>query len=125
GHRAGASPAPTTATKVVATSRDWIIPEPQAVNMNPTLGEVMGTFKSLVFMVYLDWITTHGLDRWAKFWQRNYFEHIIRNERELNAIRQYIIDNPDRWAWDTHNPSAVGPDPRAVELWRMLQGNQG
>jgi len=123
--RAGASPAPTMAANVVASLRDWIIPETQAVNMNPTLGQVMGTFKSLVFTVYLNWIKTHGLDRWAKFWQRNYFEHIIRNERELNAIRQYIIDNPDRWAWDTHNPSAVGPDPRAVELWRMLQENQG
>jgi putative transposase len=30
-------------------------------------------------------------------WQRNYFERVIRNEKELNNIRQYIIDNPKNW----------------------------
>ncbi len=30
-------------------------------------------------------------------WQRDYFERVIRNERELDAIRAYIIDNPRRW----------------------------
>jgi putative transposase len=30
-------------------------------------------------------------------WQRNYYEHIIRDENELNRIRQYIIDNPENW----------------------------
>ena len=33
-------------------------------------------------------------------WQRNYYEHIIRNEVELNRIRQYIIDNPKKWKTD-------------------------
>ena len=33
-------------------------------------------------------------------WQRNYYEHIIRNEIELNRIRQYIIDNPKKWKTD-------------------------
>ena len=37
-------------------------------------------------------------------WQRNYHERVIRNERELNAIRQYIQDNPARWAEDAENP---------------------
>jgi putative transposase len=31
-------------------------------------------------------------------WQRNYYEHIIRNEADLNRIRQYIANNPARWA---------------------------
>ncbi len=30
-------------------------------------------------------------------WQRNYYEHIIRNENELKRIRQYIINNPVNW----------------------------
>ncbi len=30
-------------------------------------------------------------------WQRDYFEHIIRNENELNRIRAYIINNPFKW----------------------------
>ena len=37
-------------------------------------------------------------------WQRNYYEHIIRNDRELQAIRQYILDNPAKWALDRENP---------------------
>ncbi len=37
-------------------------------------------------------------------WQRNYYEHIIRNERSLNRIRQYIAENPMRWAFDRENP---------------------
>lgn len=33
-------------------------------------------------------------------WQRNYWEHIIRNDDELNRIRQYIMDNPRNWEMD-------------------------
>jgi REP element-mobilizing transposase RayT len=33
-------------------------------------------------------------------WQRNYYEHIIRDEKELNDIRQYIINNPMNWVND-------------------------
>ncbi len=37
-------------------------------------------------------------------WQRNYYEHIIRNEDELNRIRKYIITNPLKWDEDENNP---------------------
>ncbi|PIP17282.1 MAG: transposase [Candidatus Portnoybacteria bacterium CG23_combo_of_CG06-09_8_20_14_all_37_13] len=37
-------------------------------------------------------------------WQRNYYERIIRNNKELNRIRQYIISNPDNWETDRNNP---------------------
>jgi len=40
-------------------------------------------------------------------WQRNYYEHIIRNEQSLESIRQYIVGNPARWAFDRENPCAV------------------
>ncbi len=43
----------------------------------------------------------------TKLWQRNYYEHIIRNDDELNRIRQYIIDNPINWDTDRNNPDAV------------------
>ena len=36
-------------------------------------------------------------------WQRNYYEHVIRNEESLNSIRQYIAENPQRWALDEEN----------------------
>jgi putative transposase len=34
-------------------------------------------------------------------WQRNYYEHIIRNEESLNQIRAYIATNPARWSQDS------------------------
>ena len=83
--------------------RPYEIPKPQKINTAPALGDIVGAFKSLVFKVYLDWIEIHDPSRQAKFWQRNYYEHIVRNERELNAIRQYIIDNPINWKMDRDN----------------------
>ncbi|HRS90694.1 MAG TPA: hypothetical protein P5028_01435 [Candidatus Marinimicrobia bacterium] len=48
-----------------------------------------------------------GVTKWFRqntdiyvVWQRNYYEHIIRNDGELNRIRQYIIDNPKKWKTD-------------------------
>jgi putative transposase len=40
-------------------------------------------------------------------WQRNYYEHIIRNERALNAIREYIINNPANWTTAQLHPDAL------------------
>jgi REP element-mobilizing transposase RayT len=37
-------------------------------------------------------------------WQRNYFDRVIRNEKELHAIREYIINNPLQWSMDENNP---------------------
>ena len=39
---------------------------------------------------------THGI----AVWQRNYYEHIIRNQNELDAVREYIVDNPRQWSED-------------------------
>ena len=36
-------------------------------------------------------------------WQRNYYEHIVRNDRELNNIRWYIRNNPLNWQLDRDN----------------------
>ena len=40
----------------------------------------------------------------APVWQRNYYEHVIRNEDALDRIRQYIRDNPSKWQDDPDNP---------------------
>jgi putative transposase len=37
-------------------------------------------------------------------WQRNYYEHIIRNEKELAQLRKYILENPLVWEKDAENP---------------------
>ena len=95
----------------------YVIPQPQKINPAPALGDVVGAFKSLVFKVYLDWIEVNDPLRRAKFWQGNYYEHIIRNDRELNAIRQYIIDNPINWKTYRDNLDNLRklPPPEKVE----------
>ncbi|MDA8216790.1 MAG: hypothetical protein M0Z94_04150 [Dehalococcoidales bacterium] len=40
-----------------------------------------------------------------RVWQRNYYEHVVRNDEELNRIREYIMTNPPRWALDRENPA--------------------
>lgn len=69
------------------------------------LGDVVGAFKSLTTNGYIDGVKTHG---WTEFrdrlWQRNYYEHIIRDEPALNRIRRYIDENPARWEFDEENP---------------------
>ncbi len=69
-----------------------------------------------------------GVTKWFRqntdiynVWQRNYYEHIIRNERALNNIRRYIRDNPLRWFLDRYNPDAVGEDPLARDIWLLLR----
>ncbi len=58
----------------------------------PTLGDIIGSFKSLC--IYK--CRNNGLNA-GKLWQRNYYEHIVRNEAELNKTREYIINNPLNW----------------------------
>lgn len=38
-------------------------------------------------------------------WQRNYYEHIIRNDDDLSRIREYIENNPLKWELDEYNPA--------------------
>lgn len=40
-------------------------------------------------------------------WQRNYYEHIVRNEDKLNLIREYITNNPLQWQFDRENPERI------------------
>jgi REP element-mobilizing transposase RayT len=41
-------------------------------------------------------------------WQRNYYEHIIRNEIDLEEIREYIQNNPLKWLEDENHPANIG-----------------
>mgnify|MGYP006293577631 CR=1 FL=1 len=47
-----------------------------------------------------------------RFWQRNYYEHIIRNDKSLNRIRDYIINNPAQWEEDMNHPENIKPNRR-------------
>jgi len=46
-------------------------------------------------------------NRGAPVWQRNYYEHIIRNENEYKQIAEYIVDNPRKWQEDSLNPNSI------------------
>jgi putative transposase len=41
-------------------------------------------------------------------WQRNYYEHIVRDSADLNRIEEYIQNNPARWDMDEENPKLIG-----------------
>ncbi|MGD9488190.1 MAG: transposase [Calditrichaceae bacterium] len=61
-----------------------------------SLGAIMQNFQSITSRKINKIRKTPG----ARLWQRNYYEHIIRDENELNRIRQYIIENPLKWQDD-------------------------
>ncbi|MFA5367512.1 MAG: transposase [Dehalococcoidia bacterium] len=43
----------------------------------------------------------------TSIWQRNYYEHVIRNDKDLDDIRQYILDNPVCWSDDENHPGKM------------------
>jgi putative transposase len=69
-----------------------------------SLGDMVHRFKTMTTKRYADGVKQNG---WAPFpgrlWQRNYWEHIVRNEMELNRIREYIHTNPTQWESDRLN----------------------
>jgi len=76
----------------------------------PTLGEMIGAFKSITTDEYIRGVREQGWARFSEtFWQRNFYEHIVRNEAELEKIRDYIRRNPLMWAVDRYNPDRVVP----------------
>jgi putative transposase len=69
----------------------------------------MDRFKSMTTVEYIRGVKTFGWTPFnGKLWQRGYYDHIVRNEKDLDRIRQYIINNPLQWADDTENPDFTG-----------------
>jgi REP element-mobilizing transposase RayT len=64
------------------------------------LPKVVGKFKMLTAKAINQMRGNNG-----KFWQRNYYETVIRSEEDLHRIREYIINNPMQWDRDENNPS--------------------
>jgi putative transposase len=66
-----------------------------------SLPDVVHRFKTVTTKRYADGVKRNGWSMFpGKLWQRNYWEHIVRNEPELNRIREYIHNNPARWELD-------------------------
>jgi len=84
------------------------MPRPLPANASPPHGTVPGSLGAIV----QSWksLTSRRINhlrgsRGATLWQEGYYERIIRDENELNAIREYIAQNPVQWEMDSENPS--------------------
>jgi len=67
-----------------------------------SIPNIIQTFKSITTHKYINGVHDHNWKTFdKKLWQRNYYEHIIRNEESLNTIQNYIINNPHNWENDT------------------------
>ena len=77
----------------------------------PTLGQIIGKFKSKCSTEYLKYIYENNINDIAQIWQRNYYEHIIRSKESLEEIRKYIVNNPFTWESDEENKDANNKIP--------------
>ena len=82
----------------------------------PTIGKIMRSFKSKSAMEYLKHIQNNDFNLSRKIWQRNYYEHIIRDDNELEKIREYIVNNPYKWDEDKDNPENIKFDNHQIDL---------
>lgn len=66
----------------------------------------------------------NGLEksRGGAIWQRNYYEHVIRNEKELNTIARYIYYNPFNWQLDRDNANNIRniPLPETIDDYLLV-----
>ena len=89
---------------VGATRRVARTPRPAGPGAG-TLGAIIGQFKSLAMKRINSVRGTPGLP----VWQRNYYEHMIRTEDDLDHVREYIVNNPVKWPDDEYNPARIPP----------------
>ena len=76
------------------------------------LGRIIGAFKTVSSKEINNLRNSSG----TRFWQRDFYEHIIRNDRSLQAIRDYIRNNPANWNKDKLHPNA--PNNQFNQGWQ-------
>lgn len=75
-----------------------IAPTGAGFTRNKTVGNIIGAFKSIVTVEYIRGVKSLGWPAFRKrLLQRNYYEHIIRDEGDYKRIADYIVDNPAKW----------------------------
>ncbi|MBU1936163.1 transposase [bacterium] len=65
-----------------------------------TLGRIVAAFKTITTRDINCLRNTPG----KRFWQKDFYEHVIRDERDMARIREYIANNPLQWSLDKENP---------------------
>ncbi len=79
---------------------------PTETTNKKTLGDMVGAFQSITTVNYIRGVKNNNWQTFdGKLWQRNYWEHIIRNQRSLQQISEYIINNPANWTDDKFHTS--------------------
>jgi putative transposase len=86
-----------------------------AATIRHALPEVVRAFKTFSSRRINTWRQTPG----TPVWQRNYYEHVIRSERDLEKIQEYVATNHLKWALDRENPHKVGHSPLEDVLFDM------
>ena len=77
----------------------WVAPTTNGPKRG-SIGAIIGSYKmSVTRRIQRELNTTGGL-LGRRYWQRNYYEHIIRNEAEYHRIHAYIESNPANWDQD-------------------------
>jgi putative transposase len=75
----------------------WILEDNTVQKKSPTVSKIIQWFKTMSTNAYIRGLYEQG---WCEFegrlWQRGFYDRIIRNEKELTAIREYIRSNPER-----------------------------
>lgn len=72
-----------------------------AMRAVPALSEIVGVYKSKVFVEWLNFCKCQGIST-DMIWQRSFHDHIIRCQRDYDEIWQYIDENPLRWELDCY-----------------------
>jgi len=81
-----------------------IAPTIAPTEISPSISDIIGAFKSITTVEYIRGVKTKKWQQFdGKLWQRNYWEHIIRNEKSHNTLTDYIKNNPYNWCKDTLN----------------------
>lgn len=80
----------------------FIEPRPDD-SLGVSLGDIMKWFKGITGHHYGRGVRERGWPRYhGEFWHRDYYDHIVRDERDLERIRTYIANNPANWNTDRH-----------------------
>ena len=77
--------------------------QPQGVAPTLSLSDIVHRFKTMTTKQYCDGVKYNNWPAFkTRLWQRNYYEHVIRDEPDLNRIREYIKNNPANWETDEY-----------------------
>src|SRR5712692_2892255 len=108
------------ANEGIVPSRDGTMGGHIGPPLQPCLGDIIQWFKTMTTNEYIREVRETGWPRFkGKLWQRDYFDHIVRNAESLDRIREYIRDNPLRWSLDRENPDREGDDE--FDQWLLDQ----